>query len=265
MKMMEFAKLSATGNDFILFDNREKKFKGDERKFFQQICQRRFSVGADGVILLEESDLADFKYRHYNSDGHSVNICGNGARAICWYAWVKGITGKKIQFESKGVIYHGFCSGDGVTIDHPNPQEIQTNMEIVKEKDFEEGGLAVVGVPHLVIFCDDVDGVDVQKSGKKYRTHPFFEQGTNVNFVQIIDAQTLRMRSYERGIEAETLSCGTGAMASALILNITKGVQNPVKIRTRGGRLKVDWEKGFKPLYLSGKAELVFEGRFREK
>lgn len=262
---MKFAKMSASGNDFILFDNRKKIFKGDEQDYFRHICQRRFSVGADGVILLEQSSSTDFEYRHFNSDGHSVTICGNGARAICKYAYLKKMTGKSIVFESDGMIYHGFCSGDEVTIDHPKPIDIQKQIGVIKENYFEEGGFLIVGVPHLVIFCDNIQKVDVDKYGRKYRFHPLFDQGTNVNFVQILDKETLKLRTFERGVEGETLSCGTGAMASALICHVSKGIKNPVKIKTRGGSLTVDWDKGFSPLYLSGKAEMVFEGQFTEK
>lgn len=262
---MKFSKMSATGNDFILFDNRKKLLKGNEQDYFHQICQRRFSVGADGVILLEPSDCADFKYRHFNSDGHPARICGNGARAVCKYAYLKKITKKNTTFESDGVIYHGFCSRDEVTIDHPKPFDIRTQIRMVEEDFFEEGGFVLIGVPHLVIFCDSLQEVHVHELGKKYRCHSFFDQGTNVNFVQTIDTNTITVRTYERGIEGETFSCGTGAMASALISHVSKGIKNPVKVRTKGGKLTVDWDKGFNPLYLSGKAELVFEGRFIEK
>jgi diaminopimelate epimerase len=265
MNTMKFAKMSAVGNDFILFDNREKIFKGDERDYFRHICQRRFSVGADGVILLEQSDSADFKYRHFNSDGQSAQICGNGARAICRYAYLKKLSGKNITFEANGVLYHGSCSGDQVTVDHPEPLDVQTQIGIVNENFFEEGGFVIIGVPHLVIFCENIQTIDVNDSGKKYRDHPLFDQGTNVNFVQIMSANTLRVRTYERGVEGETFSCGTGAMASALISHLSKGIKTPVKVRTRGGKLTVDWNKGFSPLYLSGKATLVFEGQFIEK
>ena len=262
---MKFAKMSAAGNDFILFDNRKKIFKGDEQDYFRHICQRRFSVGADGVMLFEQSVSADFKYRHFNSDGLSVPICGNGARAICRYAYLKKITGKNIVFEANGILYHGYCSGNEVTVDHPKPLDIRTQIGIVNEDFFEEGGFLIIGVPHLVIFCDNIQKIDVHEYGKKYRSHHLFEQGTNVNFVQIRDKNTLEVRTFERGVEGETYSCGTGAMASALISHLSKGIKKPVKVRTRGGKLTVSWDKGFNPLYLSGKAELIFEGRFIEK
>jgi len=259
-KKMKFAKMAATGNDFILFDNREKVFKGDEQPYFHHICRRRFSIGADGIILLEKSKSADFKYRHFNADGFPVKICGNGARAVCRYASLKNITGTNMTFEAEGVPYNGWCSEDEVTIDHPAPIDIQTQIEIAHEKIFKGGGSVVVGVPHLVIFSEDIQKINVLKLGRKYRFHPFFKQGTNVNFVQIVDSKTLKIRTYERGVEGETLACGTGAMASALISHLSKGLKIPVTVETRGGILRVRWDKGFSMLYLSGQAGLTFEG-----
>lgn len=265
MKPIEFAKMAATGNDFILFDNRETLFRGDEKDYFRKICQRRFSVGADGVILIEKSSSADFQYRHFNSDGYPVTICGNGARAACWYAFLKKITGNSITFEAGGSIYHGRCSENQVTVDHPEPLDIQTKLGVIRENFFEEGGFLKVGVPHLVIFTSDTAKIDVFKWGRKFRYHPLFDKGTNVNFVQVIDTQILRIRTYERGVEGETFACGTGAMASALISHIKKGIKNPVEVKTKGGTLGVNWDKGFSRLYLSGQARLIFEGKFIEK
>lgn len=260
-KKMKFAKMSATGNDFILFDNRDQVFKGDEQPYFRHICQRRFSIGADGVILLEKSETADFKYRHFNSDGFPVKICGNGARAVCRYAILKKITGTNMTFEVEGVPYNGWCSEEEVTIDHPAPTDIRTQIGIVNEKIFKEGGSVRVGVPHLVIFSENIQNIDISKWGQKYRFHPFFKDGTNVNFVQIMDSKTLKIRSYERGVEGETLACGTGSMASALISHLSKGLKIPVTVETRGGILRVRWDKGFSRLYLSGQARLIFEGQ----
>jgi diaminopimelate epimerase len=260
-KKIKFAKMSATGNDFILFDNRDGVFKGDEQPYFHHICQRRFSIGADGVILLERSRSADFNYRHFNSDGFPVKICGNGARAVCRYASLKKITGTNMTFEAEGGLYNGWCSEDEVTIDHPAPKDIQTKIGIINEKIFNGGGFVIIGVPHLVIFSKDIQNIDVSKWGKKYRFHPFFKHGTNVNFVQIVDSRTLKIRTYERGVEGETLACGTGSMASALISYLSKGIKIPVTIETTGGTLIVRWDKGFSRLYLSGQARLIFESQ----
>jgi diaminopimelate epimerase len=265
MNVMKFAKMSATGNDFILFDNRKNILQGNEKDYFRNICRRRFSVGADGVILLEQSLSSDFQYRHFNSDGQAVILCGNGARAICQYAFLKKLAKRNMEFEADGIVYHGYCSGDDVTVDHPKPFNIQTKTGIVSEDNFEEGGFLMIGVPHLVIFCDNIQEIDILRSGKKYRHHAFFKQGSNVNFVQTIDNKTIKVRTFERGVEGETFSCGTGAMASALISHVSKGIRNPVKVITKGGKLEVDWEQDFSPLSLSGKAKLVFEGQFIEK
>ena len=257
----KFAKMSATGNDFILFDNRDNVFNGDEQLYFRDICRRRFSIGADGVILFERSDSADFNYRHFNSDGLPAKICGNGARAVCRYACMKKVTGTKMTFKAEGILYHGWCSEDEVTIDHPAPMDIRTQVGIVKEKTFEEGGSVVIGVPHLVIFSENIQKIDISKWGAKYRFHPFFKDGINVNFVQVVDPKTLKVRTYERGVEGETFACGTGSMASALISFLSKGIKIPVTVETRGGILTIKWDKEFSRLYLRGQAGLVFEGQ----
>ncbi|MBD3415166.1 MAG: diaminopimelate epimerase [Candidatus Aminicenantes bacterium] len=265
MKARKFAKMTATGNDFILFDNRNIEFKGKEKDYFRRLCQRRFSVGADGVILIEESCSADFKYRHFNSDGHPVHICGNGARAACRFAYQKKIAGENITFEVNETIYHGWCSKDRVTIDHPAPQDTQTELGIIQEKTFKEGGFAIIGVPHLVIFSNHVQDVDVNELGKKYRHHPRFEKGANVNFVQVLDNHRIKVRTFERGVEGETYACGTGAMASAVISHICNGVASPVEVKTKGGDLLVKWDQGFSRLYLEGEAHLVFEGQLTKR
>jgi len=260
---MKFVKMSATGNDFILFDNRKNLFKGDERDYFHNICQRRFSVGADGVILLEKSNSADFKYRHFNPDGYPVKMCGNGARAICKYAFLNKIAKKSMTFETEEIIYNGWCFGEKVTIDHPKPLSVRTQIGIVEEEWYEEGGFVVIGVPHMIIFSHNIQDIDVYESGQKYRYHPFFNKGTNVNFVEVMDTKTIQVRTYERGIEGETFACGTGAMASAVISHISKGIKTPVTVLTRGGELMVKWDKAYSRLYLTGGADLIFEGQFK--
>ncbi len=163
------------------------------------------------------------------------------------------------------MLYHGICSEDEVTIDHPKPTDLQTRTGIVDEKIFEEGGFAEVGVPHFVLFSKNIDNLDVSRLGQKYRYHPWFKQGTNVNFVEIVDLKTIKVRTYERGVEGETFSCGTGAMASALISHMSKKVHMLVTVRTRGGRLRVKWDREFSKLYLTGGAELTFEGQISIK
>lgn len=258
---LKFTKLSGLGNDFILFDNRQRWFSGEERDFFRKICQRRTGIGADGVILLEDSDGANFKYRHFNADGSVAEMCGNGARSICYYAVTHQIVPKNLSFEIHGAIYHAAVEGNQVRLAMPPPEKIQTEIGIISEDFLEEGGFVQVGVPHLVVFTPALDAVEVAAIGRKYRYHPFFPAGANVNFVQILDARTIRIRTYERGVEAETLACGTGSTAAVIIANLQKGLEPPVTVKNTGGDLQFTWENpAFDPIFMQGAVEMVFQG-----
>lgn len=257
---MKFTKVTGLGNDFILFDNRNQYFTGEEREFFAKICQRRISIGADGVILLENSQKADFKYRHFNSDGSVAEMCGNGARTICYYAVKNGLVPKTLSFEVEGVIYQAVVLENQVTLKMPPPTEISTHTLQIDEEYLEAGGFVQIGVPHLVVFADDVDLIDVAQIGRHYRFHPYFKNGTNVNFVQLIDNQTIKIRTYERGVEAETLACGTGATSSAIISRLVKNLIPPITVKMPGGTLTINWESNFKTVFLEGEAAIVYDG-----
>lgn len=257
---MKFIKMSAAGNDFILFDNRNGELSGDEKSFYQQLCERRQAVGADGVILLEKSSAADFKYRHFNSDGSMAEMCGNGARSVCYYAVSKKIAKPHHTFEIHGVLHEAWVSGEEVKLGIPPPAEIETSLGIVEEEDMEEGGFIVLGVPHFVLFVERSADVDVAKLGRKYWAHPRFKNRTNVNFVQICNSSTIQVRTFERGVEEETFSCGTGSASSALLAHIIKGLVPPVSVQTKGGLLRVDWDDFRQAVYLSGAAKIVYEG-----
>jgi diaminopimelate epimerase len=257
---LNFTKLSGLGNDFILFDNREKMFSGEERDFFRKICQRRTSVGADGVILLENSDRADFKYRHFNADGSVAEMCGNGARSICYYAVTHGIAPKSLSFEIHGAIYRATVDGHQVRLTMPPPEKIWPKPGVISEDLLEEGGFVQIGVPHLVVFTSNLDALDVARLGRYYRHHPFFPAGTNVNFVQVLDSQTIRIRTYERGVEGETLACGTGSTAAAIISHLAKGLQPPITVQNPGGDLWFSWENAaFDPIFMQGAVEIIYQ------
>ncbi|UCC38345.1 MAG: diaminopimelate epimerase [Candidatus Aminicenantes bacterium] len=260
---MKFTKLSATGNDFILFDNREKILTGKEQDFFRNICERKQAVGADGVILLENSQKVDFKYRHFNSDGSQAEMCGNGARAICYFATVNHIVPSHHNFEVYGVIHEAWVSGREVKLRIPPPAEINTQLNIISEKDLEEGGSILFGVPHLVIFAENIEAIDAFKIGKKYCYHPYFENRTNVNFVQILDSRTIKVRTFERGVDDETLSCGTGSTASAIASHLIKGLKPPIEVQTSGGSLKVDWNDLHDSVSLTGEVQIIYEAKLR--
>ncbi|MBN1352135.1 diaminopimelate epimerase [candidate division KSB1 bacterium] len=257
---MRFTKLTALGNDFILFDNRDSRLTGNEREFYRKICKRRTGVGADGVILLEQSDEADFKYRHFNSDGSEAGMCGNGARSFAYYLVQKGISTNVLQFEIDSVIYRAFVEQISVRIEMPPPREVLTEMNLDVLKPLEFGGFVDVRVPHLVLFSSDIQHLNVNELGKHYRHHQAFPGGTNVNFIQLIDSQTIEIRTFERGVENETLACGTGSVSSAIISALKKGMQPPIKVITRGGPLTVDFKEDLKIIYLLGEAKIVYEG-----
>ncbi len=258
---MKFTKMAAAGNDFILIDNRRKNVSGREKDFFRNICRRRYSVGADGVILLEKSSHADILYRHFNSDGLPAGMCGNGARCISLYAYKKKISEKRLSMEAGGEVYQADCRGDFVSVTFPYPLKIEPDKKVFPEFRGREAGFIWVGVPHFVIFTDELDRLDVETEGRKYRCHSKFEKGTNVDFVQILGKKSIKLRTYERGVEAETESCGTGAVASALYAHLLEGLSPPLQVSTRGGILEVQWDPDHKNVSLTGKAEFVYEGR----
>lgn len=256
-----FFKFSATGNDFILIDNREIGLSEQDALFFQRVCERRTSVGADGVLLIDRSQKADFRLRYFNRDGTEAE-CGNGARTAAWFASTRKIALPNMKFEFDGAEYEAQVSGNHVRLKLPQARDLVTEVGILEETDFEEGGAVNTGVPHYVVFDFRLEDTDVQTLGQKYRYHPrFAPTGTNVNFVLPEGPETIRVRTYERGVEAETLSCGTGAVATALIANLKKGVQFPTTVYTRGGMLKVHKESADMQFYLEGEVRLIYEGK----
>jgi len=262
---MKFYKLSATGNDFILFDNRDGSIQGDEDDFFKLICRRRLSVGADGILLIEKSDAHDFSLRYFNSDGSLGEMCGNGARAASHFAYVAQIAGAEMSFDVLGVEYTAEIMEKGVRLTMPAPVEIREYPEAVEEAFLSEGAFLNVGVPHYVLFTEDVDDLDVILLGQKYRHHEKFQPwGTNVNFVQIVDAHRVKIRTYERGVEDETFACGTGTISSVITAIAQKNMEQPVEAELLGGNLRVELENDLSRIYLTGEARIVFEGALRD-
>jgi diaminopimelate epimerase len=271
---IRFAKLSATGNDFILFDNREKIFHGDEKHLLQTLCMRRVAIGADGVLLIENpraqnhrapgaKPAARFTMRYFNRDGRESEMCGNGARASAYYAFRHGLAPAEMQFDVSGDIYHAAVTGNRVRLRMQKPRDLQLAPRVLEEKEFEEGGYVNTGVPHYVLFVPDVEPVDVAGLGVKYRRHKNFQPaGTNVNFVAAKGAAHLSLRTYERGVEEETLACGTGAVAAAIFAHLKKQMPFPIQLTTRGGELTVYGDEHFEKLELEGEVRLVYYGEF---
>ncbi len=261
---LQFTKISATGNDFILIDNRNLEWHPlQDRKMFRSICQRRQGVGADGVILLQNSTRSDFEYIHINSDGSIAEMCGNGSRAIAYFARENGITGKDLAFDIQGRIYRAHVNGRHVITEFIPPQPPEFDLNIIDEPDMKEGGFIDTGVPHFVLFVEKIHDIDVSGLGKKYRHHTRFKRGSNVDFVQIRDEHNLLVRTFERGVESETLACGTGAVATAVIAFLHKQIFPPVDIHFSGGTLQINFDD-LNTISLSGTVNPIYTATLEE-
>ncbi|MBW2651511.1 MAG: diaminopimelate epimerase [Deltaproteobacteria bacterium] len=266
MNLIPFTKMSAAGNDFIIIDNRQNILDAKKAKeCAQNICRRKLSVGADGLILIEDSKKADFKWRFFNADGSEAEMCGNGGRCIARLAHRKGIAPLKLTFETLAGIIKAEVLRESVKLQLPLPLNLTCDLKLlVEEKNFLVNSITV-GVPHAVIFVEDLQNCQVVELGKMIRFSKHFKPaGTNVNFVSIKNDSAIAIRTYERGVEDETLACGTGAVASSLIANEKKGVKSPVSVLTRGGEaLTVHFTKEnqtLKEVFLEGSANLIYEG-----
>ena len=262
-----FVKMSGTGNDFILIDHRKPLLRREVMpEFARLVCRRRFSVGADGMIFIEESDKADFKWLFFNGDGSEAEMCGNGARCAARFAYMHGIAPAHMHFETVAGIIEAKVSDIDVSLLMTEPKDFRLDRKIKLE------GLAVplhsvdTGVPHAVLLVENFDDVDVRKTGRIIRFHKdFMPAGTNVNFVQPLEDGSLKVRTYERGVEDETMACGTGAVAAALIAAVKGMVSSPVAITTSGGdRLTILFDLHEGPaaanVFLKGPAHVVYAG-----
>ncbi len=252
--------MAGTGNDFIVFDNRETRFSGQESDFFAGICQRRVSVGADGVILVEIGASAPVRMRYFNKDGFESTMCGNGARCTAYFAREKGFVSEDdFVLEAPDGLHRVRVADTSVTLAMTQPHGFRSGYGIVKETVLTEGGFIDTGVPHYVLFAEDVGTLDVEGMGPFYRNHPVFPDGTNVNFVQVLGENRIRVRTFERGVEEETLSCGTGCVASALLTSKQAGYTSPITVLTKGGELSVGFDGTWQEVSLTGQVQIVFE------
>ncbi|MFZ4438154.1 MAG: diaminopimelate epimerase [Syntrophales bacterium] len=264
--MIEFYKMSGSGNDFILIDNRDGSLAvGDVVEFVKSVCQRKISVGADGLFLIEKSDRVDFRWRFYNADGSEAAMCGNGARCAARFAYLSGIAGERMSFETGAGIIDAEVRGDIVKVRLTEPFALVMDDEIRIENTTLFIHSINTGVPHVVHFVRDPDDFDVFNTGRAIRRHEHYQPaGTNANFAAVLDNHTLRVRTYERGVEDETLACGTGSVASALIAARKGLVESPVDVRVQSGEtLRIHFERteeGFTKVYLEGKAKVVYQG-----
>jgi diaminopimelate epimerase len=265
--MIEFYKMSGSGNDFILIDNRDGSLAvGDIVAFVKSVCERKVSVGADGLIVIESSDKVDFRWRFFNADGSEVEMCGNGGRCAARFALLQGIAGEKMSFETVAGIIDAEVRGDVVKLRLTDPRDLVMDDRIQVGKQTLFVHSVNTGVPHVVHFTRDLGGFDVFNTGRAIRRHEHYQPaGTNANFAAVVDDHTLRVRTYERGVEDETLACGTGSVASALIAARKGFVESPVDVRVQSGEtLRIHFEQtagGFTKVYLEGKTKVVYQGK----
>ncbi len=267
MEEFDFAKMSGAGNDFIVFDGRGGIIPEEiRRELVKKVCERRFGVGGDGVLIVEDSTKYDFKMRYYNADGGEAEMCGNGGRCISRYAYLNGIAGDKMSFETIAGVHHSEVKGENVKLEMTLPSNIKLKFGLRIDNQEITVNFANTGVPHVVLFTDNVNSINVEKLGPKIRyQREFAPAGTNANFVQVVDSNNLKIRTYERGVEAETLACGTGTVAAAVIGILDGKLKSPVAALTRGGiELKVYMKLSsgkIQELFLEGDARVVFTGK----
>ena len=269
-----FAKMSGTGNDFIIIDNRDKIVADDEMVGLAvQACRRGQSVGADGLLLIENDDELDFAWRFFNSDGSEAEMCGNASRCVARLACLDGIVGPELVFRTIAGPIRATVKGSNVQVQLTRPHGLVPEFALdVGDNTVISAGFVDTGVPHTVIILEDnsLETTSVEKLGKKVRFHPrFTPAGTNVNFVQIIDPGSIQVRTYERGVEAETLACGTGVVASAIVTAARGLTSTHVQAGTRGGDTLGVYIDGSDPdstdVRLEGEASLVYRAQLTEE
>ena len=255
---MNFYKYQGTGNDFIMIDNRDLSFPKDNTELIKKMCDRRFGIGGDGLILLENHPSLDFQMIYYNSDGREGTMCGNGGRSIVAFAHFLNVFQGKCSFHAIDGLHEAEIKDNIVKLKMIDVADIKNIGE-----DFELN----TGSPHFVRYVDDVEQLNVYTEGQKIRYSTNYKsEGINVNFISKISEKEIFVRTYERGVEDETYSCGTGVTASCLTFMTQQNISE-VKVKTLGGNLKVYAQRcengiGFENIWLEGPAEQVFHGTF---
>lgn len=256
---LQFYKYQGTGNDFIILDNRKEEYNNLTTKQISFLCDRRFGIGADGLMLLNLKKPFDFEMKYYNADGRESSMCGNGGRCLVKFAYHMGIHRNTYLFTAIDGTHEAEIDLDGT---------VSLRMRDVYEVKHVNGGDYILntGSPHYVKMVNNLENVDVFKTGRNIRnSEQFAKEGINVNFVEHKDEDEIYVRTYERGVEDETLSCGTGVTAAALTCYHNETGFNDVVVITKGGKLNVEYdrvnENHYKNIWLSGAAEKVFEGK----
>jgi diaminopimelate epimerase len=270
-----FFKMTGSGNDFIIIDNRSHLIDADRcQDLVRFACRRKLSAGADGLILIENDGEFDFRWRFYNADGSEAEMCGNGARCAARFAYLNGIVRhRKMAFRTIAGIIRGEIIGNRVKVRMTSPHSLKEDISVEVENQILSLHFIDTGVPHVVHFVSDkaaLEMIDVPGLGRALRFHPQFQPaGANVNFAVLLDTHHMAVRTYERGVEDETLACGTGSIASTLVAAAGKRVKSPVDVLTQSAEtltihFEQEGEKGlpqFAEVYLEGDAKVVYEAK----
>jgi len=262
---IRFTKASGAGNDFVLVNNAAGDIRADFPRLARAACDRHFGVGGDGLLVLERSARADFTMLYYNADGSYGGMCGNGGRCIARFALMEGIAGPRQRFEALDHVYEAEIGKTSVTLRMKDPSDFKSGLSLAVSGEEMRGSFIDTGSPHVVIFTSDTANVDVMKLGRAIRNDPMFQPGgTNVNFARVGNGSTIDIRTYERGVESETLACGTGSVASALVSSGIHGLASPVTVRVRSGEsLLVHFSRrgnAWTEVLLEGSAHMLFNG-----
>jgi diaminopimelate epimerase len=252
-----FTKMHGAGNDFIMVDDRERSFPVADKAFIERIASRRTGIGCDGILLIQPSEVADFRMRFINPDGGEQDMCGNGARCIARLAYDLGVAAGKMDIETGAGMVKAEVLDNQVRLGLTAPRDLRQDLPLELEWPVD---FVNTGVPHAVAWVDDVAAVDLPKYGRLIREHAFFAPGgTNANFAKVEADGSVMVRTYERGVEGETLACGTGAAAVAVLAAERGWVKLPAAVHCAGG---FDLVIGSIPgaLSLAGGAEYVFDG-----
>ncbi|WP_148870143.1 diaminopimelate epimerase [Tenacibaculum adriaticum] len=252
---LTFYKYQGTGNDFIIVDNTSKTFPKSNVNIIKKLCDRHFGIGADGLILLEEDKTSDFRMIYYNADGNESTMCGNGGRCIVAFAHKLSLFKNKTSFIAVDGLHHASINGNIVSLQMIDVDTIKVeNNHIFTD----------TGSPHHVELVKNIANFDVFNYGRKIRNEVYGTEGSNVNFVEQINDKTFRLRTYERGVEDETLACGTGATAVAIAMHKTnKTFEKKIDLLVEGGQLSVSFDvdnNSYKNIHLIGPAEFIFSG-----
>jgi diaminopimelate epimerase len=262
---LAFARMHGCGNDFIVIDDRANRWHAQRHALAHALCDRRKGLGGDGLLLINSDGEVDFAMSYTNASGLEGEMCGNGARCIVKRAHDLGIIGKHTRFRTDAGLMGADLDGDTIRLAMTTPSAAELDLALDAAGTRWPGHGIDTGVPHLVIFTDEIETLDLARIGPPLRYHPHFPRGVNPNFARRLGPNRYRMRTYERGVEAETLACGTGSVAIALIAALRGEASSPViVVPTGGGELRIDFtprdDGHFSDVYLTGPAETIAEG-----